>query len=215
MKIGGMNIGEAAKASGVNAKLIRYYESIGLIPEAGRTASGYRVYTPNDVNVLRFIKRARTLGFSIERIQLLVGLWQDRSRSSAEVKRVALDHVAELEAKIAELRAMSDTATTARIAPSCAIWRTRKDRPATSGPVQHTTRAFWQHVRRGDGCTQPYVTSNRRPMRSTSLPRYHRNAGLERDWGCSTTTQAQPCGCGRRGRPPGPWAMRWRTPRTR
>ena len=104
-----MNIGEAAKASGINAKLIRYYESIGLIPEAGRTASGYRVYTPNDVNVLRFIKRARTLGFGIERIQTLVGLWQDRSRSSAEVKRIALDHVAELEAKIADLRAMSDT----------------------------------------------------------------------------------------------------------
>ena len=104
-----MNIGEAAKASGVNAKLIRYYESIGLIPEAGRTASGYRVYTPNEVNVLRFIKRARTLGFSIERIQTLVGLWQDRGRSSAEVKRVALEHVAELEAKIAELRSMSET----------------------------------------------------------------------------------------------------------
>lgn len=104
-----MTIGDAAKASGVSAKLIRYYESIGLIPEAGRTASGYRVYTQTDVNVLRFIKRARTLGFGIERIQHLVGLWQDRSRCSSEVKRVALAHIEELEAKIAELRAMSDT----------------------------------------------------------------------------------------------------------
>lgn len=104
-----MTIGDAAKASGVSAKLIRYYESIGLIPEAGRTASGYRVYSTNDVNVLRFIKRARTLGFGIERIEHLVGLWQDRSRCSSEVKRVALAHVAELEAKIAELQAMADT----------------------------------------------------------------------------------------------------------
>ena len=112
-----MNIGEAAKASGVNAKLIRYYESIGLIPEAGRTASGYRVYTANEVNVLRFIKRARTLGFSIERIQTLVGLWQDRQRASAEVKRVAMEHVDELDAKIAELRAMRDTLR--HLAESC------------------------------------------------------------------------------------------------
>lgn len=104
-----MNIGQASKASGVGAKLIRYYESIGLIPEAGRTASGYRVYTPQEVNVLRFIKRARTLGFSIERIQHLVGLWRDKDRASAEVKRIALDHVAELEARIAEMRAMADT----------------------------------------------------------------------------------------------------------
>ncbi|MCM8736495.1 Cu(I)-responsive transcriptional regulator [Azospirillum sp. A1-3] len=104
-----MTIGDAAKASGVNAKLIRYYESIGLIPEAGRTASGYRVYSDRDVNVLRFVKRARTLGFGIERIQKLVGLWQDRSRCSSEVKRIALQHIDELEAKIAELQAMRDT----------------------------------------------------------------------------------------------------------
>ncbi|QCG96506.1 Cu(I)-responsive transcriptional regulator [Azospirillum sp. TSA2s] len=104
-----MTIGDAAKASGVNAKLIRYYESIGLIPEAGRTASGYRVYSDRDVNVLRFVKRARTLGFGIERIQKLVGLWQDRSRCSSEVKRIAMQHIDELEAKIAELQAMRDT----------------------------------------------------------------------------------------------------------
>lgn len=104
-----MNIGEAAKASGVNAKLIRYYESIGLIPEAGRTAAGYRVYTPQEVRILRFVRRARTLGFSIGRIQALVGLWRDKHRASAEVKRIALDHVEELEAKIAQMRAMADT----------------------------------------------------------------------------------------------------------
>jgi len=104
-----MNIGEAAKASGVNAKLIRYYESIGLIPEAGRTASGYRVYTAQEVNILRFVKRARSLGFSIERIQMLVGLWRDKHRASAEVKRIALEHIDELEAKIAELQGMADT----------------------------------------------------------------------------------------------------------
>jgi len=106
---GGMTIGDAARASGVNAKLIRYYESIGLIPQAGRTASGYRVYGAAEVNVLRFVKRARTLGFGIERIQRLVGLWQDRSRCSSEVKRVAQEHIDELEAKIAELAAMRDT----------------------------------------------------------------------------------------------------------
>ncbi|MBK4722025.1 Cu(I)-responsive transcriptional regulator [Azospirillum sp. YIM DDC1] len=104
-----MNIGEAAKASGMSAKLIRYYESIGLISEAGRTVSGYRVYTRQEVNILRFVKRARTLGFSIERIRQLVGLWQNKQRASAEVKRVALEHVAELEAKITEMQAMADT----------------------------------------------------------------------------------------------------------
>lgn len=104
-----MNIGQAAKASGVSAKSIRYYESIGLIPEAGRTASGYRVYTTRDANVLRFIKRARSLGFGIEQIQRLVDLWRDTNRASAEVKSIALEHVAELEARIREMQAMADT----------------------------------------------------------------------------------------------------------
>lgn len=114
---GGVTIGDAAKASGVNAKLIRYYESIGLIPQAGRTASGYRLYSPAEVHVLRFVRRARGLGFSIEQIQTLVGLWRDRDRSSAEVKRVAQAHMDELEAKIAELTAMRDSLR--RLAEAC------------------------------------------------------------------------------------------------
>ncbi len=104
-----MNIGQASAASGVSAKMLRYYESIGLIPRAGRTEAGYRVYTDTDVQTLRFIRRARDLGLPIERVKLLVGLWHDRERSSADVKRVATEHVAELEAKILELMAVRDT----------------------------------------------------------------------------------------------------------
>ena len=104
-----MNIGDAANRSGVSAKMIRYYERIGLIPTASRTASGYREYEPRDVHMLRFIARARDLGFSVAAITELLDLWRDKDRASAEVKRIALDHVAELEVKIAEMRAMSDT----------------------------------------------------------------------------------------------------------
>jgi len=104
-----MNIGQASAASGVSAKMLRYYESIGLIPRAGRTEAVYRVYTDTEVQTLRFIRRARDLGLSIERIRVLVGLWHDRERSSADVKRIATDHVAELEARIIELTAMRDT----------------------------------------------------------------------------------------------------------
>jgi MerR family copper efflux transcriptional regulator len=103
-----MNIGEAASASGVSAKTIRYYEAAGLIATAGRTDGGYRVYTQADLYVLRFIKRARDLGFSIERIRRLLDLWQDKSRASRDVKRLALDHVAEITAKIAAMRAVRD-----------------------------------------------------------------------------------------------------------
>jgi MerR family copper efflux transcriptional regulator len=102
-----MNIGQAGKASGVSAKMIRYYESIGLIPEAERTEAGYRIYTDANVNTLRFIHRARKFGFPIERIRLLVSLWHDR-HPSREVKRVAMEHVAELDRRIAELTVMRD-----------------------------------------------------------------------------------------------------------
>ncbi len=104
-----MNIGEAAKVSGVNAKLIRHYESIGIIPKASRTDSGYRVYSDNDVHTLTFVRRARSLGFSMKEIKKLVGLWRNRSRASADVKALAQTHIKELDAKIKELEAMRDT----------------------------------------------------------------------------------------------------------
>jgi len=104
-----MNIGQAALATGISAKMIRYYESIGLIVPAGRTASGYRTYTEQDLHTLRFVRRARGLGFSVEQMHELLALWRDRKRASAEVKRVALRHVEELERKAAELQQMADT----------------------------------------------------------------------------------------------------------
>jgi len=104
-----MNIGEAAKSSGISAKMIRYYESIGLIGPATRTDSGYRVYTDQDLHTLRFVRRARDLGFSVEQMNELLALWKDRSRASADVKRIALEHVEELERKAEALRDMAAT----------------------------------------------------------------------------------------------------------
>jgi Cu(I)-responsive transcriptional regulator len=104
-----MNIGEAAKASGVSAKMIRYYESTGLIPAAGRTDAGYRVYSDIEVQMLRFIRRSRDLGFPVEKIEELLALWRDRSRQSADVKRLAQEQIGGLERKIAEMQAMKDT----------------------------------------------------------------------------------------------------------
>jgi Cu(I)-responsive transcriptional regulator len=104
-----MNIGEAAKASGVNVKLIRHYESIGVIPKASRTESGYRVYNATDVHILTFVRRSRVLGFSMKEIKKLVSLWRNKSRASAEVKALALQHVKQLDQKIEELEAMSKT----------------------------------------------------------------------------------------------------------
>ncbi|MFT3847375.1 MAG: Cu(I)-responsive transcriptional regulator [Propionivibrio sp.] len=101
-----MNIGEAAKASGVSAKMIRHYESVRLLPPASRTFSGYRQYSENDVHTLRFIGRSRDLGFSIEEIGDLLSLWQDRARPSREVKSLASRHLDELDRKIGELQSM-------------------------------------------------------------------------------------------------------------
>lgn len=105
----GMNIGEAAERAGVSPKMVRHYETLGLLPKVHRTESGYRVYTDSEVHTLRFIKRSRDLGFSIPEISELVKLWQDRRRPSSSVKKVASAHVAELDRKIKELESMRKT----------------------------------------------------------------------------------------------------------
>ena len=104
-----MNIGQASNASGVSAKMIRYYESIGLIRPPLRTDSNYRVYDEDEVHVLRFVRRARTLGFSVDETATLLALWQDKSRASAEVKQIATEHIDALQTKIAELQSMVKT----------------------------------------------------------------------------------------------------------
>jgi MerR family copper efflux transcriptional regulator len=112
-----MNIGQIAKASGVSSKMIRHYEAIGLIQESRRTESNYRVYIEQDLHILRFIKSARSLGFSLEDIRRLLSLWQDKSRASADVKMLALSHIDSLNTKIQEITTMRDTLLT--LANSC------------------------------------------------------------------------------------------------
>lgn len=104
-----MNIGEAARLSGMNAKTIRYYEDVGLIQPAGRTAAGYRDYSDTDVHMLQFLARARGLGFSVNVCRELLSLYRDRSRASADVKALASSHVDEISRKIDELQSMKDT----------------------------------------------------------------------------------------------------------
>ena len=104
-----MNIGAAATASGVSAKMIRYYEAQGLMPAAARSEAGYRIYSLADVHTLRFIRRARDLGFAVAEIHELLQLWQDRSRQSADVKRLAQSHLSNLQQRMAALQDMADT----------------------------------------------------------------------------------------------------------
>jgi Cu(I)-responsive transcriptional regulator len=108
-RVGFYNIGEAAKRSTVTAKMIRHYESLGLLKAARRTDAGYRLYDDADLHTLRFIRRARDLGFSMKEIQQLVSLWQNRRRASSEVRRIAESHIASLESKIEELQGMRRT----------------------------------------------------------------------------------------------------------
>ncbi len=121
-----MNIGEAARASGVSAKMIRYYEQSGLIPKAGRTTAGYRDYSTTDVHMLRFVRRSRDLGFSMAEIEDLLQLWRDRSRQSADVKRIALARIADLRRRIQE---MEDMAATLEHLASCCSGDNRPDCP--------------------------------------------------------------------------------------
>lgn len=113
-----MNIGQAAGATGVSAKRIRYYEQIGLLAPAARSEAGYRRYDKRDLHVLAFIRRSRELGFSIPEISKLLALWQDEKRSNASVRKIALTHVEELRQKIADLQSMVDTL--AHLAHCCA-----------------------------------------------------------------------------------------------
>ena len=127
---GPFNIGQAAKQSGVSAKMIRHYESLGLLPAVQRNDAGYRQYGDKQIHTLRFIRRARTLGFSMAEISELLKLWQNQQRASADVKRIAQAHVADLERRIAEMQAMRQTL--AQLADCCA-GDDRPDCPILSG----------------------------------------------------------------------------------
>lgn len=136
-----MNIGEAAEAAGLSAKMIRYYESIGLVPPPARTQAGYRDYAQAQVDDLSFVRRARDLGFSTESIARLLALWRDGGRTSAEVKSVALGHVTALRQRIREMEAMASALEGLSAQchgdgrPTCPILEDLgSERPAEPGP---------------------------------------------------------------------------------
>lgn len=136
-----MNIGEAAARSQISAKMIRYYESVGLIKPAARTAAGYRDYAQSDVETLRFVQRARMLGFSVKEIGDLLALWSDRSRASAEVKAIARRHIDDIDRRVAEMQSMRATLATL---VACCAGDERPDCPILddlAGGAQPPTRA--------------------------------------------------------------------------
>ena len=149
-----MNIGQAAAASGVSAKMIRYYESIGLVKATARTGNGYRIYGEKDLHALRFIKRARNLGFSLEQIGELLSLWQNTERASADVKTIAMGHVEELNQRIVELTEMRDTL--ASLAKTCH----GDDRPDC--PILQTLGSAQEHVH-GEHCAHHHDKEAHQP----------------------------------------------------
>ncbi|MCW5658249.1 MAG: Cu(I)-responsive transcriptional regulator [Burkholderiaceae bacterium] len=141
-----MNIGQAAAASAVSAKMIRHYEALGLLPKVPRTQAGYRQYDDATVHTLRFIRRARDLGFSIKEIEALLGLWRNRRRASADVKRIALAHVADLQRRIDEMQAMQRAlghlahCCQGNERPECPILDDLAREDATAGPPGSKTK---------------------------------------------------------------------------
>lgn len=154
-----MQIGEVAKQSGVSSKMIRHYELIGLIPSADRRGNTYRDYNDGDVQRLRFVRRARDLGFSIKRIRELLRLWSDQSRSSAEVKALAIAHIAELNTRIAEMREMAATLT--HLSEAC-DGDERPDCPIIRNLERGTNQ---QHRRRPANALRLGKTGSRGPLR--------------------------------------------------
>lgn len=140
-----MNIGEAASASGVSTKMIRYYEDIGLIKPVTRTMAGYRVYAEKDIHALRFIRRARDLGFTVEQMTELMALWNDRARASGDVKRIALEHVKVLEQKRQEIE---DMATALKHLALKLSWRREARLPDNRGLGQRARQPHPRHTSR-------------------------------------------------------------------
>lgn len=125
-----MNISQAAKASGITPKMIRYYESINLFPDVARNASGYRQYTSSDIQILQFVRRSRDLGFSLERIRTLIALWRDKTRKSSDVKQLAQQYIAELDDDIAKLKSIRDQLD---VLAQCCLGDNRPDCPILTG----------------------------------------------------------------------------------
>lgn len=143
-----MNIGDAAKLSGVSAKMIRYYEEVALITPPARNQNGYRSYDNSNIHELKFIRRARDLGFTVEQISGLMHLWRDRSRASSDVKRLALEHVAALEAKQREIAEMANTLK--HLAANC-HGDGRPDCPIIESLAEGSAQVSPKHLGKGFG----------------------------------------------------------------